>query len=399
MQIVEVNDKKTAKQFLNVARTIYKGDPNFACPLDGMIEAIFDPEKNTFFTHGECTRWILKDDNGKLIGRTAAFINRRKAFNYDVPVGGMGLFECIDDKIAAYTLFDQCKTWLTAKGMEAMDGPINFGENENFWGLLVEGFDPASFGMNYNPPYYKELFESYGFKQFFEQVTNKLDLTKTFPERFWKISERIMARPGYRYEHFRKDNMEKYLQDFKTAYDKAWVYHDNFTPISIEDLREQFQQLKPIMDEEMIWFVYHNDEPIAFEVMAPDANQVLLYLNGHINTLWDKLKFLYYKKTKGFTRTRVVVMGVVPQYRRLGIESGIFWHMGEAMKKKPQYTELELSWVGDYNPPMIALHQAIGSVFHKKHITYRYMFDQSKPVVPLNAIPPVEKSTLKKEGE
>jgi hypothetical protein len=68
--------------------------------------------------------------------------------------------------------------------------------------------------------------------------------------------------------------------------------------------------------------------------------------------------------------------------------------MGEAMKKKPQYTELELSWVGDFNPQMMALHKAIGGVFHKRHITYRYMFDQSKPVIPLNAIPTVEKSNL-----
>ena len=89
MQIVEVADKKSAKQFIDVARIIYKGDPNFVCPLDGMIEAIFDPSKNTFFMHGECIRWILKDDNGKLIGRTAAFINRNKAYNYDVPVGDL----------------------------------------------------------------------------------------------------------------------------------------------------------------------------------------------------------------------------------------------------------------------------------------------------------------------
>jgi hypothetical protein len=146
------------------------------------------------------------------------------------------------------------------------------------------------------------------------------------------------------------------------------------------------------MDEEMIWFVYHNDEPIAFEIMVPDTNQILLYMNGHVNTLWDKVTFMYYKKTKGFTRTRVVVMGIVPQYRRLGIESGIFWHMGEAMKKKLQYNELELSWVGDFNPQMIAIHQAIGSIFHKLHITYRYMFDQSKPVIPMNAIPAVDKN-------
>jgi hypothetical protein len=45
-----------------------------------------------------------------------------------------------------------------------MDGPINFGERDKFWGLLTEGFIEPLFGMNYNFPYYKDLFENYGFK-------------------------------------------------------------------------------------------------------------------------------------------------------------------------------------------------------------------------------------------
>lgn len=386
MQLVEVNDKKKAKQFLDVARIIYKGDVIFVCPLDGMVEAVFDSSKNVFFTHGECTRWILKDDSGALIGRTAAFINKSKAYKYEVPVGGMGFFECIDNKEAAFMMFDQCKAWLTARGMEAMDGPINFGENENFWGLLVEGFSPASFGMNYHLPYYRNLFEQYGFQQFFEQVTNKLDLTQPFNERFRKIAQRVSERPGYRYEHFKIKEMDKYLRDFKVIYDKAWAYHENFTPISLDDLHEQFKQLKPIMDEEMILFAYHEDEPIGFLVMSPDANQVLYYLHGKMNSIWDKLKFLYYLKTKGFNRTRVMVMGISPQYRRLGIESGFFFFLRKVMDKKPQYTELELSWVGDFNPQMMAIHKALGGVFHKRHITYRYMFDRTKPVIPMQVI-------------
>ena len=49
------------------------------------------------------------------------------------------------------------------KGMEAMDGPINFGERDRWWGLITEGFTPPLYCMNYNPPYYIALFENYGF--------------------------------------------------------------------------------------------------------------------------------------------------------------------------------------------------------------------------------------------
>ena len=38
-----------------------------------------------------------------------------------------------------------------------MDGPINFGENDNNWGLLVDGFMQQGFGMPYNKRYYRNF--------------------------------------------------------------------------------------------------------------------------------------------------------------------------------------------------------------------------------------------------
>src|SRR5579862_3048985 len=101
MKITEVTNKRTQKAFLDVARVIYKGDPNWICPLDIDIGAVFDPKKNNFHQHGKAIRWILTDDSGKLIGRVAAFINEKKAYNYEQPTGGMGFFESIDNEKAA----------------------------------------------------------------------------------------------------------------------------------------------------------------------------------------------------------------------------------------------------------------------------------------------------------
>ena len=49
----------------------------------------------------------------------------------------MGFFECINDESVAFAMFDKCKAWLQERGMEAMDGPINFGERDRWWGLVV----------------------------------------------------------------------------------------------------------------------------------------------------------------------------------------------------------------------------------------------------------------------
>ncbi len=98
-----------------------------------------------------------------MIGRIAAFINKKyKNKGDDVPVGGIGFFECINDQDAADMLFDVAKHWLLQQGMEAMDGPINFGERDRWWGLVVEGFQTTVYCMNYNPPYYKDCLKIMG---------------------------------------------------------------------------------------------------------------------------------------------------------------------------------------------------------------------------------------------
>ncbi len=118
---------------------------------------------------------------GTLIGRVAAFYSREKAGAEKIPSGGLGHFECINDQDAAFMLFDAAKNWLRTKGLKAMDAPVNFGENDNNWGLLVDGFTHPGFGMPYNFPYYRSLFENYGFRIYFRQFSYHLDLKKDFP--------------------------------------------------------------------------------------------------------------------------------------------------------------------------------------------------------------------------
>ena len=372
MTVTEVTDKKTRQSFLDTARSIYKNDPNFICPLDDDIEAVFDPKKNPFFGFGKAIRWVLTDGNGQLIGRVAAFINEKKAYNYEQPTGGMGFFECIDDEKAAFLLFDTAKAWLQQNGMQAMDGPINFGENDMFWGLLIDGFVPQSYGMNYNPSYYKKFFDDYGFKTQYEQITNHISAHKPFPDRFTKIANWVAQKPGYRFEHLKASEIEKYAADFLEIYNDAWKDFENFVPIKRETILETFRKMKMIMDENLIWFSYVDNEPAAFVVVLPDANQMIKEFNGKL-TLINKLRFLY-NKWKGVNRMRAIIMGTKTKYQKHGLESVMFIKLKEYVLPLKQYDEMELSWVGDFNDKMIALHEAMGGVFGKKHATMRCIF-------------------------
>nr|WP_294948442.1 GNAT family N-acetyltransferase [uncultured Mucilaginibacter sp.] len=376
MTITEVKSKADKKAFLQVARVIYKNDDNWVCPLDNDIEAVFDPAKNNFHTHGVITRWLLSDDKGVLIGRVAAFVNEKKAYNYEQPTGGMGFFECIDNKEAAFLLFDTAKAWLQAKGMEAMDGPINFGENDNFWGLLVEGFTPPSYGMNYHPPYYKAFFEDYGFKTLYEQITNHLDVHKPFSERFTKIANWVIKKPGYSFEHFKAKQIGKYAADFLEIYNDGWQDFENFVPINQATILESFEKMKAIMEERLIWFAYINNEPASFIVILPDANQMIKPLNGKLNLI-GKLIFVY-RRWRGVSRMRAIVMGTKQKFQNHGLESAIFIKLKEYVLPLKQYDELELSWVGDFNNKMIAMHAAVGATFGKRHLTMRCIFGPGK---------------------
>ena len=173
MDIIEVTDNRTAKDFLHLPLKIYKNYKAWIRPLDKDIYAVFNSSTNKAFRHGFCKRWILRDDGGKTIGRIAAFVNKKTMNKGNKqPTGGIGFFECIEDQDAAFKLFDTAKSWLEEQGMEAMDGPINFGERDKWWGLLIDGFEKEpNYNCNYNPPYYKVFFEKYGFKIYYNQYT------------------------------------------------------------------------------------------------------------------------------------------------------------------------------------------------------------------------------------
>lgn len=378
MHIVTVIDKKTGEIFHNIPRLIYKDDQNWVCIPDTQIEGIFHPGENNCFKHGEADRYILLGTNNEPIGRIAVFIDHNKKNNSEYTSGGVGFFECINNQEAANLLFNTAKHWLQQKGAEAMDGPINFGENFQYWGLLVKGFLKQGVGMNYNKSYYKELFESYGFKNYYEQYSFHKNLNVQFPDRMWKFAEYIGTRPDYYFRHLKFNDLNKYINDLECIYYETWSHYlKGYTKMDSEEIRNLILDMKPILVEELIWFAYHKDKPVGFIFGIPDINQIFKYLNGKTDLL-AKLRFLWYKRKKTITRFRLVMAGVIPEFQNSGIIAGVFYHLAKTLLVvKPEYKEMELSWVGDYNTKMKKLYIQMGAEHAKTHITYRYLFDSN----------------------
>lgn len=376
-------DKILKRMFLEFPVSLYASDPNWIRPLDQDIEVIFDPNKNFHLKKGEAIRWILFDENQNPIGRVAAFYENTEPDKSNLKMAGMGFFEVIDDENAAIILFDSCKNWLKEKGFEGMDGPINFGERDSFWGLMIKGweFEPT-YKMPWTKPYYISFFENYGFKDYFQQYVyvssiQGANVTAGIEEK----AQRIYQNPNYNFKHIEKSNLAKYAEDFKIIYNAAWAKFPGVSEMTSEQAQKLVTQMKPIIDEQLLWFAYSElDEPVAFFIVIPDLNQIVKHLHGKLGT-WGKIKFLLLKSRGVLTRTCGVIFGVVPEHQGKGVESAIALRFRTAARENPfyPYTTMDMNWVGDFNPKMMRFVSQLGATNDKTFITYRYLFNPNQP--------------------
>ena len=367
-------------KFMAVPDMIYKDDPQWIKPLDKDILEIFDEKKNKTFRFGKIIRWVLTGKDGVLLGRIAAFVNKKyKNKGDEVPAGGIGFFECINNQEAANLLFEKAQKWLENEGMGAMDGPINFGERDRWWGLLTSGFTSPLYGMNYNPPYYRELFEHYGFQVFYNQVCLGMHPKKKLDEKIWQRHDAIAADPAYSACPISKNNLQKFATDFSIVYNKAWAGHGGLKELSKEQVLIMFKKMKSVMDERIIWFAYHADEPIGIFINLPDLNQWFKYLNGKFGLL-QKLKFLWVKQFKPNRKFTGLVFGIVPAFQGKGVDAYIIAESAKVIQRNNvPYTAYEMQWIGDFNPKMLNIAENLGEVFRSRNlVTYRYLFNRQQ---------------------
>lgn len=394
MQLIEVNTPQLAKEFLKVNVELNRNNPAYIRPLDKDVNEVFDKKKNKAFRNGEVTRWILKDPGGNLIGRIAAFTNKKyRNKGDDVPVGGIGFFDCVNDQAAADMLFDVAKHWLMQRGMQAMDGPINFGERDRWWGLVVKGHElQPMYCMNFNPPYYQQLLETYGFKNFFNQICFGMKASSRLPQKFYDRHAGCAGDPDFSSAHIKKNQLDKFAKDFTIVYNKAWAGHGGLKQLEEKVVRKMFQSMKPVMDERINWFIYYKNEPIGIWINLPDLNQWFKYLNGKFS-LWHKLKFLWIKATKKNNKFTGLVFGIVPEFQGRGADSYIIVEGCRAIQHlkiengnyklgKAIYEDYEMQWIGEFNPKMVNVAETIAGNRSRILTTYRYLFDRTKEFKP-----------------
>lgn len=379
MKIIEVNNEQTIKAFHQLPFQLYKDDPNWIPHLKQDIENVFNVEKNKAFRDGQAQRWILVNGEEKTIGRIAAFIEPKYYKAFKQPTGGIGFFECINDKQAAFLLLDTAKNWLLERGMKAMDGPINFGEKNAFWGLMVQNADyPATYQMNYNPPYYQQFFEEYGFQVFYEQFVFWRDFVRDAEEVFQRKAEILWNDPKFKITNAGGYSDKQLAEFFLAIYNKAWGNHEGFSPMKFEQAYKIMKAIRPVRDVRISLFAFYDNEPIAFYINLPELNQIFKHVHGNLN-LWGKLKFLIYKNFVGSSTVYGIVFGVIPYFQGKGVEAAMIKYAGIHLRGKTPYRDTVLTWIGDFNIKMLKVCKNLNVSLLRKLRTYRYMIDDSIP--------------------
>jgi len=375
----KIDSKKEIDLFHEFPFSIYRDYPNWIPPLRFEVENVFNPKKNSFFDGGVCERYLMYEGE-KLVARFALMNHPEKDAALTPKMGGMGFLEMINDQSVADEVINFARSWHKEHDYSAFRGPINFGQNMNYWGLLVENYEePPIYGMFYHPPYYKELLENTGADKLDDHWSYKRDFTEPIPERMVRITDRIESRPDVTTRPIDMKNLERDAEFIRSIYNQAWRHQDiseredEFTELTREATQQMVQDLKRIMIPESVQLAFVNGEPASFSVSIPDLNEISAETGGKLNW-WHIPKLLRFKR--GVKHLRTMVFGTLPKYRKLGLEALVFVRgIQMTHQAAPTLEYLEGAWVSEKNWLMQRSLEALGCVHHKTHRTYRWDID------------------------
>jgi GNAT superfamily N-acetyltransferase len=365
---IQVDILKTRKQrnaFLKLPWAIYRDDPLWVPPLLVERKAFINPKKNPFFEHAEVALFLARD-NRRPVGRIAAIINHNHNAFHNDRVGFFGLFDCLPNYEIARTLFDRASKWIRDRGMEVLRGPASFSTNEEV-GLLVEGFDESPvILMPYNPAYYLEFMERYGFQKAKDLYAYVLSSKGEIPERLFRIVEKLKKQGHYRIRKLDMKDLGGEILRFKEVYTAAWERNWGFIPMTEAEIDHMAKELKQILDPDLAFFVETGGEIVGFSLTLPDINQALKRINGRLLPL-GLFKLLYYSKK--INQVRVLLLGVIKPYRRKGIDAILYLETFREGLAKGYYRG-EFSWLLEDNLDIIRPLEGIGARHYKTYRIY-----------------------------
>ncbi|MBX3007895.1 MAG: hypothetical protein KF816_07690 [Melioribacteraceae bacterium] len=364
--VKEINSKSDIKRFLKFAWEVYKDYPYWVPPLLFDKMKILDKKKNPFYKHADSQLFIAEVD-GKIVGRIAAIKNDLHNQVHNDKVGFFGFFESINDQNVANKLFDAAKKWLQNKGCDTMRGPANPSSNDEY-AMLIEGFDDEPrILMPYNPKYYLELCDNYGFKKakdLYAYSIDNPDMVKS--DKVRRVAELAQKRSRLVIKQLDIKNFASELEKVKYVYNKAWAPNWGFVPMTDEEIDAMAKDLKPLVEPSLVLFGEIDDQLVGFALVMLDYNQIFKSMNGRL------LPFNFIKlftQKKKITWSRVITLGIIPEFQKRGLDAVLYWDIMQRAEKIG-ILRGEASWILEDNDMMNRGAEVMKGKIYKKYRIY-----------------------------
>lgn len=364
IEILEVKSSKDLKYFIDYPHDLYANDPNYVPMIYMEQEALLNRKKSPFFLHSTAIYYLAYKD-GKIVGRIASILNKNHISFTGRNEGFFGFFDVINDFDVAKALLDKAEEWLKNQGVTKVIGPANFSTNETV-GLLIDSFDAPPYIMNtYNFSYYQELLEKYGFIKHIDLLCYKM-ITAEMPDDIIEFGERLEKRLADRGIIIRKIDMKNYnkeIESFLPVYNASWSENTGFVPMTDAEIRQIGKDLKMVVDPDFIYFAIKDNKVIGVSLTIPNVNEIQKNVKRGRLLPFGLFKILFgLKKIK---TVRILALGTLKEYRRLGIDACFYVRNMKTAKEK-NIIEAEASWILEHNEMMNrALEHINGKVYRK----------------------------------
>jgi ribosomal protein S18 acetylase RimI-like enzyme len=348
--IKPVETRADLNRFFNLPRYLYRNDNNWVEPLRSELNKQFDRKRNPFFKHGDIVSYIALRDK-KVIGRITAIQDTQYNSFYSDRTGFFGFFECINDESVAKLLFEKVEAWIRERELNEVVGPLNFTMFDGFSpGAMISGFDtPPFILMSHNPPYYKDLVESAGYTKAIDVLAFRMPIQQEMDRRIVELAQKVEKLRNIRVRFLNPKNFWHDVEILKEIFNSAWQKNWGFVPLSDDDFEEIVKSLKKIYIKELVQIAEIKGEPVGWAITLPNINEALIHLNGRLFPL-GIFKLMYWMgKVKGL---RLWGLGIKPEYRRLGVDSVLYYHTLKEGKRLG-YTDGELSWIMESNTSIV----------------------------------------------
>jgi GNAT superfamily N-acetyltransferase len=369
-----VQTEDELKDFIRFPHKVYRDDPYWVPPLMSERLDFLSKDRNPFFQHGR-VEYFLARKGGEIVGTIAAISNDRYNEYQKVNVGFFGFFEVIDDPEVARALLQKAEDWVRNAGHASIIGPAMFSTNDEV-GLLVDGFDDAPrILMTYNPPRYEGYILDAGYqkaKDLWAYRNDIPDFIKHIPPKLSRVTERVKDRRNLTIRPVNMKHFDAEVERLKPIYNSSWSRNWGFVPFTDGEINQLAANLKMLIDPDLVLMVEYEGELVGFSLTVPDLSQALRLAHPGPKTpeLWTMLKLLWHWKVlRNIDWIRVIALGVLPEYRGLGVDAMLYLETAKNAARKG-YKWAESSWILEDNAMMNRAIQLMGGEVYKTYRMY-----------------------------